>query len=229
MHEAERKKNVLLWLNDTIRSSNENSCCNSVEIAIAYEYDLTRGGTSVVQARPIRVMESFQNSDTASDRYVLHLVNSSQLTIYGRVSSNPPLLQSSSHGNADYPFHDVESDRNHHNDYDYLIETERNMHEFNNDFDRIASSNEAALALSTALLEAQQSNATRSAEAARPSLDETDTALPVNLNVDNSGSQRVYTPRRGPNASMFFSTNSANRATLVGDRHRRNNDVCAQQ
>ena len=103
------------------------------------------------------------------------------------------------------------------------------MHEFNTDFDRIASSNEAALALSTALMEAQQGNATRSAEASRSSIDETDTALPVNLNVDNSGTQRVYTPTRDQNASMFFSTNSANRATLIGDRNRRNNDVCAQQ
>lgn len=70
-HEAEKKKNVLLWLNDTIRSSSERSCCSSVEIAVAYEYDLTRGGTSSIQARPIRVMESYQSSDLTSNGYVI--------------------------------------------------------------------------------------------------------------------------------------------------------------
>lgn len=103
------------------------------------------------------------------------------------------------------------------------------MYEFNSDFQRVSSSNEAALALSLAAQEAQQGNAARSADPSRTSIDETDTALPVNLNANNSGTQRVHGPRREQNTSMFFSNNSANRATLVGDRNRRNNDVCAQQ
>ena len=64
-YDTERLKNLLLWLNDS-KSNNPNGP-NSLEIAIAYEYD-SIGSASSTQARPMRVMESYQSPDSPFPR-----------------------------------------------------------------------------------------------------------------------------------------------------------------
>jgi hypothetical protein len=63
--DAERLKNLLLWLNDS-HCTNPNAPY-ALEIAIAYEYDML-GSASTTQARPMSVMESYQSPDSPFSR-----------------------------------------------------------------------------------------------------------------------------------------------------------------
>lgn len=63
--EIDRKKNIIEWFHSSRRN---NDAPSTIEVAMAVEYDLTRMSAGCIQARPIRVMESFRNSDQVMGR-----------------------------------------------------------------------------------------------------------------------------------------------------------------
>jgi hypothetical protein len=98
-------------------------------------------------------------------------------------------------------------------DHDFLIETERNMFEFNSDFNRVASSNEAALANvggGETFIGSRQLDST-------DEIDETNTISHIRLppEVNRPGSTFERSAR---SAFLFYPQISSNRATLTGVR-----------
>lgn len=64
--EIDRKKNIIEWFNNSTRRSASEA--PRLEVAVAVECDVTRLSAGCIQARPIRVMESFRNSDLIMGR-----------------------------------------------------------------------------------------------------------------------------------------------------------------
>lgn len=99
-------------------------------------------------------------------------------------------------------------------DHDFLIETERNMFEFNSDFNRVASSNEAALSnvcdSEGSLTDSRQLDSS-------DNIDETNTIAVVRLarEVNRPGSTFERSAR---SAFLFYPQISSSRATLTGVR-----------
>lgn len=61
---GDSKKTVLVVQKDSSTSASdtfEQRCCGSVKVAVAYEFDSLGGSVGRTQARPIRVMESYQS------------------------------------------------------------------------------------------------------------------------------------------------------------------------
>ena len=65
---VDSKKTVLVVQKDASASASasvsdtfEQRCCGSVKVAVAYEFDSLGGSVGRTQARPIRVMESYQS------------------------------------------------------------------------------------------------------------------------------------------------------------------------
>jgi hypothetical protein len=64
---VDSKKTVLVVQKDSSASASavsntfEQRCCGSVKVAVAYEFDSLGGSVGRTQARPIRVMESYQS------------------------------------------------------------------------------------------------------------------------------------------------------------------------
>lgn len=112
------------------------------------------------------------------------------------------------------------SDHSNHCDYDYLIQTRRNMEELNETITRISAANESQLQdvqvsdIDSRNLSPNSSHVTsRSVE----TLPHTTQALNTNGSVTNNP--------RGSGDSLFYSVHSVNRRTSPI----RNNDPCAQQ
>lgn len=99
-------------------------------------------------------------------------------------------------------------------DHDFLIETERNMFEFNSDFNRLASSNEAELANVSNAVEAV--TGTRSFDDLNGP-DEINTIIPVRLTRMDSRPGSTF-ERSASSAFLSYSQTSSNRATLTGVR-----------
>jgi hypothetical protein len=100
------------------------------------------------------------------------------------------------------------------NDHDFLIETERNMFEFNSDFNRVASSNEAALAnvcrTDETLIDSRQLDSI-------DDIDETNTIAPIRLTPEVNRPGSTF-ERSARSAFLFYPQISSSRATLTGVR-----------
>lgn len=99
-------------------------------------------------------------------------------------------------------------------DHDFLIETERNMFEFNSDFNRLASSNEAALAhvsdSEETLTDSRQLDSS-------DDIDETNTISPVRVTREVIRPGSTF-ERSARSAFLFYPQISPSRATLTGVR-----------